>query len=371
MRRFYYTGRPRGSAADVSGIVHAPQNGDLMSATPFLSVIVPVYNAEAYLRDCVDSILAQTFDDYEVILVDDGSTDRCPAICDEYAARNPRVRVLHQPNGGLPAARQAGFRLSTGNYCAFVDSDDTIDVKMYFEMCHIAMQYDVDIVHCDFLAVMPTKTKNCSIPFPYGYYDKQHLRSQVYPQLIYTGHYFTFGAAPNIWNKIFRRSLLEKYLLQVPHEIQNGEDFLVTYPCMLEANSVYFIDQAFYHYYSRINSMCRVITKEQLQKLFILLDSIDQVLDCTQYPELNVQLTYYTVYQTLLYCLPLLQEMYHNKEKLHTIRQLYLDTVRNPHINHAMSAIQIKDITGIRNKLFVYGFRLHLYPLILLALLKK
>ena len=91
---------------------------------PFFSVIVPVYKAEAYLRDCVDSVLCQTFRDFELILVDDGSPDGCPAICDEYAAKDSRIRVIHQANGGVSAARNAGMRAASGAYLAFLDSDD-------------------------------------------------------------------------------------------------------------------------------------------------------------------------------------------------------------------------------------------------------
>ena len=93
---------------------------------PTISVIIPVYKVEAYLRDCVDSVLAQTFTDFEIILVDDGSPDNCGAICDEYAAREPRVRVIHQENGGLSSARNSGVKNSQGRYISFVDSDDML-----------------------------------------------------------------------------------------------------------------------------------------------------------------------------------------------------------------------------------------------------
>ena len=98
-----------------------------MSSTPFLSIIVPIYNAEQYLEECLDSILCQELTDYELILVDDGSTDSSPAICDHYASSHSQVQVLHQQNQGLPGARQAGFAMATGEYIAFVDSDDRVD----------------------------------------------------------------------------------------------------------------------------------------------------------------------------------------------------------------------------------------------------
>ena len=97
--------------------------------TPSLSIIMPVYNVERYLREAVDSVIAQTFTDWELILIDDGSPDNCPAICDSYAAADPRIRVIHQANGGLSAARNSGLEISEGRVIGFVDSDDRIDRK--------------------------------------------------------------------------------------------------------------------------------------------------------------------------------------------------------------------------------------------------
>ena len=92
---------------------------------PMISIIVPVYNVESYLADCIDSITVQTFKDIEIILVDDGSPDNCPAICDEYASRDNRIRVIHKQNGGLSDARNAGIQLASGRYLGFIDSDGT------------------------------------------------------------------------------------------------------------------------------------------------------------------------------------------------------------------------------------------------------
>lgn len=98
---------------------------------PLFSIIIPVYNVEKYLNKCVDSVLNQTFTDFEVILVDDGSTDNCPAICDSYAEKDKRVKVIHKPNGGLINARKSGLEIADGNYIGFVDSDDWIEPEMY------------------------------------------------------------------------------------------------------------------------------------------------------------------------------------------------------------------------------------------------
>ena len=111
-----------------------------------ISVIVPIYKVEAYLRQCVDSILAQTYTDLDIVLVDDGSTDNCPAICDAYARKDARVQVVHKPNGGLMSARQAGLRVAKGEYVGFVDGDDWIEPDMYEKMMALMEKYGVRLV---------------------------------------------------------------------------------------------------------------------------------------------------------------------------------------------------------------------------------
>lgn len=116
-----------------------------------LSVIVPVYNVEAYLRQCIDSIVGQTYRDLEIILVNDGSTDRSGDICDEYVARDPRIKVLHKANGGLSSARNAGMDVMTGDYVLFVDSDDWLDPNACEELMLQLVEHDADAIHFGFI----------------------------------------------------------------------------------------------------------------------------------------------------------------------------------------------------------------------------
>ena len=120
------------------------------SPSPVVSIIVPIYNVEKYLPKCIESILAQTFRDFELILVDDGSPDRCPAICDEYAAKDSRIVVIHQQNAGVSAARNAGLDGARGKYIGFVDPDDWIAPEMYEEMIAAMEQNDVPLAICGY-----------------------------------------------------------------------------------------------------------------------------------------------------------------------------------------------------------------------------
>lgn len=120
-----------------------------MEHTPLLSIIVPVYNVEKYLQECLDSIFAQTFTDYELILVDDGSSDNCPRICDEAAAKDARVRVIHQKNGGLSAARNAGLDAARGAWIGFLDSDDMIPANYYEALYRAAQDGKTELAVCN------------------------------------------------------------------------------------------------------------------------------------------------------------------------------------------------------------------------------
>lgn len=117
---------------------------------PLISVIVPVYNVENYMRQCIDSLLKQTLPNIEIILVDDGATDKSPEICDEYAKEHSNIRVIHKLNGGLGSARNEGMKIARGKYIGFVDSDDYVSKKMYETLWNLAETNDADCAYCEF-----------------------------------------------------------------------------------------------------------------------------------------------------------------------------------------------------------------------------
>ena len=142
---------------------------------PEISIIVPVYQVEKYLNECIDSILAQTFTDFELILVDDGSPDNCPALCDAAAARDDRVRVIHQQNKGLSGARNAGIDIARGNWLGFVDSDDVIDQTFYEKMHDAVMKTNAEMAVCDMLGI-DIRSHQC--PFQYKLVKNEVLSNE-------------------------------------------------------------------------------------------------------------------------------------------------------------------------------------------------
>lgn len=332
-----------------------------MNKTPLLSVIIPIYNAEKYLPQCLDSVLAQDFDDYEVILVDDGSTDNSGAICDQYAKGYPLFRCIHKTNGGHTSARKCGYEASRGAYISFVDSDDWIAPGMYREMCKVIRQTSADIIHCGYIAAMPDREEICQLSFAPGFYDKKRLEKEIYPRMLYAGIYFKYGISPNLWNKIFRRELLSKHLFQVPEEITVGEDALTTYSCMLEAASMYFMKEAFYYYRSNAGSTSHSsIPVSRLTLNHKMFDTLCKAIDISSYPYMERQIYYFIVYQCLLTYELIFQNMTatpYDSGQEKSFRQIFRDECRYPLIHKAFSSVPIKELNGTHNKLYAFCVR--------------
>ncbi len=323
-------------------------------STPFLSVIVPVYNAEPYLVHCLDSILAQTFTDFEILLIDDGSTDGSAAICDDYAKKDRRFRCFHKENGGHMSARQTGFRQAAGTYVAFVDSDDWIAPSMYQTLCSAAKKTGADMVCCNYIAATPKGELKCRSPFESGLYEKAQLKEQIYPRMIYTGSYFTYGVAPNLWNKLFRRELLHKNLYRVPLSVKVGEDALVSYICLLEASSVCFCGEYLYYYRSSSSSLTHNMDENRLSENRTLFDTLLQIIDPSVYPDMQRQLAYYIVYQCLLTFAPVFSNMSGPRKKT---RRIFRSECACPPVKKAFRSVKIREINGLHNKLYALCIR--------------
>ncbi len=211
-----------------------------------LSVIIPVYNMERYLRRCLDSVLAQEFKDMEIICVDDGSTDKSPQILAEYAGRDNRVRVIRKENGGLVAARKTGIQAAAGKYTGYVDSDDWIEPEMYKVLYGIAEQYRCDLV-CSGHIWEKNGQLECYDGFEEGLYQGEGLRN-LKSQIFFYETDRVYGIRPHLVSKLFKTSILKKVQQSVPDEVSDCEDWLCTVAYVLESSSVFVLKEAFYHY---------------------------------------------------------------------------------------------------------------------------
>lgn len=211
-----------------------------------ISIIIPIYNVEKYLPACVESILQQTYKNLEVILVDDGSPDRCPAICDELAQKDDRIRVIHQKNKGLSGARNTGIDNAQGDYLIFVDSDDTVEQTLVEELYTYAEKWNCAIVACGRNYIFEDGQIVCKIA---------HDESKVYGfeeamQEMNSFRLFDMSA----WAKIYRKELFED--IRFP-EGKLSEDYYIMYKLFDKAKTIGYVAKPLYNYLQRQSSISR------------------------------------------------------------------------------------------------------------------
>ena len=220
-----------------------------------VSIVIPVYNVEKYLVNCLDSVADQQFRDFEAILVDDGSTDNSSAICDEYAKKDSRFRVIHQQNGGLSHARNVGAKAAQGDYVFFLDSDDCIHPLLLYTMAELAEKYKAALVQIDIE----------SVPEDFRNYKKEVDENfKVYTFNTIEAFYNIDKDNKNIakdirlitlvaWSKLYRRDLFEK--ISFPEDIKLHEDQMVAHRFIVEAGGMVFCRAPLYFYRNRQGSL--------------------------------------------------------------------------------------------------------------------
>ena len=252
-----------------------------------VSVIVPVYGEEDYIDECVASIVNQTYTDLEIILVDDGSPDRCPQICDSWAEKDSRIKVIHKQNGGLVSARQAGMKVSTGRYIGYVDGDDWIEPDYYEKMVSRIQRDGSDVVINGFQKDLFGRNITCLNAIDAGVYHREKLENSIFPIMMCQKNRFEYGLYTYVWNKLFKREIVYKSQLNVDQRIVIGEDSACIYPAILNANSISISEDNGYHYRQRANSLLRTVEKKNdaIEKLHIFYTYMDKEFSKTVFCE--------------------------------------------------------------------------------------
>ena len=231
-----------------------------------LSVIIPVYNVAQWLPETIESVLVQSFREFELILVDDGSTDDSGAICDRYAAVDSRIRVIHQKNAGVSAARNAGMAAAQGEYIGFADSDDIIERDMYAVMVELAKKHQADVVQCqhDRAAELNGTTRSHIVEIMDG---------DAFVRRMFTRKSGEYTNQVALWSKIYRRNLFEGIAFPVGRVYEDEQE---TYKLCLKAKKIVETPDILYHYIKRENSIITGISaKKMLDKQQALLDRLN------------------------------------------------------------------------------------------------
>ena len=229
---------------------------------PLVSIIVPVYNVEKYICQCIDSILNQTYENLEVILVDDGSPDNCGKICDEYAQFDKRVRVIHKENGGLSSARNAGLDAAKGDYIAFIDSDDYIAADMFATMLDIAIKDNADMVKCGFKEFDDKSIITKKVGF-----DKQEVLENDETGSALMDLYFGSVLYKIACNAIYVRDMAIK--VRFPEGLVNEDNYSAGM-YLFYAKRIVCINKEFYFYRNNQNGLSKTGRKKRLLDVAIL-----------------------------------------------------------------------------------------------------
>lgn len=263
---------------------------------PHISIIVPIYNAQSYLEQCIGSVLAQTFTSFELILVDDGSLDNSPAICDAYAKKHSNVSVIHQKNGGQSVARKAGLAQAKAEYVMLIDADDWLEPNALEVLYQHASDNNADIVTCDTYFHFKTHKIQANQPVPKGTFDKPGLIEHIYPVMLYPGKFFYFGIFAAMWNKLFKKSILLPNIMNIDERVRIGEDGLATYGAFLDAQKACIIPDHLYNYRNYNNSITRTYARDQFDNAKLLIKSLRDINEKKGIFDFSSQIDYYYMY---------------------------------------------------------------------------
>lgn len=246
---------------------------------PLISIIVPIYNVEQYLEKCIDSLQSQSLNEIEIILVDDGSPDKCGEICERYAKNDCRIKVIHKPNGGLSDARNVGIKNASADFLMFIDSDDWIDSKTCETIYRASEDNNADVVVFGMKLVYDDGR---IVQRHKGVVSKTPTHLECMRSLIY--HIPDAGIFNNACNKMFRRELFDGITFPVG---RCAEDQGTVYKVLHKAKRVYVVEELFYNYYQRNGSISYVDFSPKLacDRFFLGLERIDFFHD--NYPELE------------------------------------------------------------------------------------
>jgi len=243
---------------------------------PKISIIVPVYNVEKYLRRCLDSLVMQTLDDLEILIINDGSPDNSGSIIAEYAAKYPQIRAFRKENGGIASVRNFGLAHATGEYIGFLDSDDYADLTMYEKLYNLAEKEQCDIACCGYYLTYPDHEEE---RFEYPYQGCREMLVHFYGVL---------------WNKIYRKDFITSLDFSFPEQRRYEDSFYLTHMAY-HAPKMAYLKEALIHYVQRENSMTATHNKMTLDAVYMLEHLKDYYQEKGAYEKYHDELEYVAI----------------------------------------------------------------------------
>ncbi|MBQ7288435.1 MAG: glycosyltransferase family 2 protein [Clostridia bacterium] len=243
-----------------------------------VSIIVPVFQIEAYIGRCIESLINQTYSNFELLLIDDGSTDASGEICDNYAKKDHRIKVIHKSNGGLISAWKCGLNESQFDLVTFVDGDDWVAPNMLEVFIHSYQQYHADVTICSFIYDSIVKQLFVDNKIPAGFYDKNRIREEIFPSLISDGSYFGRGIFLNRCGKLINKQILLNNIWQIDENVTMGEDVSIIFPTVAMAERIVILEKQYlYHYFCNTLSMTHEYNPKMYEKIILLYQTLDSI----------------------------------------------------------------------------------------------
>lgn len=244
-----------------------------MISTPKVSIIIPVYKVEKYIDRCIQSVINQTLKEIEIILIDDGSPDRCPRICDAYAIKDKRIKVIHKNNEGLGFARNSGIKIATGDYIAFVDSDDYIEPNMYSDLIEIASKFTLDTVFCGYFRENNNHSTQISEVEKITFFNNEEITNVFLANMIATDIRIKKERqyAMSVWRGIYSKRIIDKYHILFPSEREYiSEDIIFHIDYLSHSRHIAISPNSFYHYILNETSLTQLKRNDRFEKYKIL-----------------------------------------------------------------------------------------------------
>ncbi len=337
-----------------------------------VSVIAPIYNAEKYLNECLESLHQQTLQEAEFILVNDGSTDSSKEICESFVRRDSRFRLLNQENGGSASARRTGMLEAKGEYLGFIDSDDWAEPNMYEKMYSVAKEHQVDIIFCNCFREFVDRQHKCGVQIREGYYNREQIVDEILSRSLSgideKGRNRVIRWANYL--RLYRRELIVEHQIYNDPRFRRCQDLQITFEATLHAQSYYYMGNQ-YLYHNRVveNSQSRGYTVDFWKKLRILIEKLYEDVDnfhdvdlksqmdlcafffavqaCSNEGKHADKITKDEVYKNLeeIYLDPLCEKFLKTipYEKLSKVNQMYFEGLKRKNVKTLMRAISLEE----------------------------
>jgi len=279
-----------------------------------LSVIVPIYNEEHWLVDCLESILNQSYPDFELILVDDGSTDKSGLLCDEYVLKDSRIKVLHIKNSGIFQARKAGAKIAQGDILTFSDADDWLEYNAFEIAMELIDKYNPDIFSYAYIGECDKIERHL---YEEGFYCKEEIKNKIIAGMMHDPMIGKRRLNPSLCCKFIKKELFMQITEKVKDRVTLGEDALVVYPAVCSSESIYLSNNGLYHYRTNDVSCTHTFTLEKILELKVFQNNIMRLfqemdmLECLKYQIENYIRTFLSVMVRNWYEIELSPIMYH------------------------------------------------------------